>query len=208
MPRTGNFRSTSLPLSQKALLSRDLLKRLPKRFMLAWKKQDLQDSIRELRDFVSDFDELTARIIDDLKEDQNQTPKRQTPIVRDPSTCNSLERYSEIRTASLRLYNTFSLRWSCVKHAEHAAAITLASDCTLARQRKMPNGVLFDVAISCKHVPPTPCPPPIFLEVESVDPSLPAIPGGVKTDHSDQVWDVVMSNIHKANLSIARASNT
>jgi hypothetical protein len=191
------FRFSNLPLSDQSTPPKELLKQLPKRFRLCWKKNEVQDSIRELRDFISDFNELTARIINDLHEVQStRAPVRRMSNLRRSNNLYSLEKYDQIRVASFRLYNTFALRWSCAQHATHAAAISLANDNVVSRahSQKPPDGIKFEIAISCEAATPTHCETPIMLEVDSVSPDSVDVP---VIDEPDQAWVAVLDNMSK-----------
>lgn len=187
---------------QKSLPSRELLKQLPKRFRLCWRKNEVQDSIKELRDFTADFNELTTRIINELKEIQTTAPPAPEMLIRHrASQLNSLEKYRQIRSASHRLYNTFALRWTCTRHKKHAASISLVEDDTLPQPGDALDGIKFDVAISCDADSPT-CPDvPIWLEVESVDANSFEFGSQKREEPSDtdsnDAWTSVMDTMTK-----------
>ncbi|RTE83895.1 hypothetical protein BHE90_001477 [Fusarium euwallaceae] len=151
-----------------SLPSREMLKQLRKRFRLCWRKGEVQDSIKELRDFTADFNELTARIINELKEIQS-TPAKEPAIQRKASQSGNLDRYRQIQSASLRLYNTFAQRWSCTKHPRHTASISLIDFNLSGKSKVAENSIKFDVAIACEGGSAKAPDSLIWLEVETVD---------------------------------------
>jgi hypothetical protein len=125
-----------------------------------------------LRDFASDFNELTARIINELNEIHNSAlPVQETSIRQNAHQSNSLEKYRQVQSASYRLYNTFALRWPCARHQKHAAFISLVEDgrSTRTQLTDTSEGIKFDVAINCGANSPISRVEPIWLEVESLD---------------------------------------
>ena len=179
--------------------SREILKQLPKRFRLCWKKNEVQESIKELRDFTSDFKELTTRVINELMEIRSTSRPAQITVRRNAGQLNSLEMYSQIRSASYMLYNTFALRWSCARHQRHAASISLVDDGTSIKSQVTKDGIKFDVAINCDDLP-TCQEAPIWLVVETVDASRRVAPV-YKAEQSeiecDDAWAGVMEKITK-----------
>ncbi|RSL87392.1 hypothetical protein CEP52_015540 [Fusarium oligoseptatum] len=151
-----------------SLPSREMLKQLRKRFRLCWRKREVQDSIKELRDFTTDFNELTARIISELK-DIESTPAKEPAIWRGGTQSANLDRYHQIQSASLRLYNTFAQRWSCTKHPRHTASISLVDFNVSGKSKVAENSIKFDVAIACEVGTAKEPDLLIWLEVETVD---------------------------------------
>ncbi|KAI8689595.1 hypothetical protein NCS56_00223100 [Fusarium sp. Ph1] len=151
-----------------SLPSRETLNQLRKRFRLCWRKGEVQDSIKELRDFTADFNELTARIISELKEIQSIQAKEPT-IQRRASQSGNLDRYRQIQSASLRLYNTFAQRWSCTLHPRHAASISLVDFDKSGKSKVAKNSIKFDVAIACEAGSAEAPDSLVWLEVETVD---------------------------------------
>ncbi|RSM07199.1 hypothetical protein CDV31_008752 [Fusarium ambrosium] len=151
-----------------SLPSREMLKQLRKRFRLCWRKGEVQDSIKELRDFTADFNELTARIISELK-DIESTPAKESAIRRGGTQSVNLDRYRQIQSASLRLYNTFAQRWSCTKHPRHTASISLVDFNVSGKSKVAENSIKFDVAIACEVGSAKAPDSLIWLEVETVD---------------------------------------
>ncbi|KAJ5178822.1 hypothetical protein N7492_002032 [Penicillium capsulatum] len=149
--------------------STETLKQLAKRFRLSWKKTEVQSAIQELRDFTADFNELTARIVSELKEVKSNPS---APALRwRASQLNSLEQYRQIRVASHSLYNTLAVKWSCPKHQRHAAHIAVI--------RSSPQWdlcVKFGMAIDPDCPQSTGRETPIRFEVEALDPNSPMQP--------------------------------
>lgn len=176
----------------------ETLKQMRKRFRLRWKREEVQGSIRELRDFTADFNELRARIIADVKEIQNTTSAPESTMRRRASQLNSLEKYRQIRSASCRLYNIFALRWSCERHQSHAANISLVDDWRSVKSEDPEPFVKFDVAIDCDSNSTTCQETPIWLEVEAVGASS-LVALGQKVGHSStepsKAWAGVMETI-------------
>lgn len=146
----------------------ETLKQLRKRFRLCWRKGEVQDSIKELRDFTADFNELTTRIIIELKEIQRTSAKEPTIRPR-ASRSGNLDRYRQIQSASLRLYNTFAQRWSCTQHPRHAASISLVEFNMHGKSKVVENSIKFDVAIACEVGSAKRPDSLIWLEVETSD---------------------------------------
>jgi hypothetical protein len=190
---------TSNAVPVRPLPSREVLKQLPKRFRLCWEKNKVRDSIKELREFTADFNELTARIINELKEIQSTNPSDQEiTMQRKASQLNSLEKYRQIRSASYRLYNTFALRWSCARHKWHAASISIGDGGTSIKSKNMEDGIKFDIAIDCEADSPTFREAPIWLEVETVDAGRPVAPvhkAEQSGTESVDAWTDVMERI-------------
>ncbi|KAJ4327238.1 hypothetical protein N0V84_002368 [Fusarium piperis] len=188
-----SFRITNV-VPADSLPSRETLKQLRKRFRLCWRKGEVQDSIKELRDFTADFNELTARIISELKEIQSTAAKE--PIIRRrASQSGSLDGYRQIQSASLRLYDTFAQRWSCTKHPRHAASISLVDFNMLGKPKVTESSIKFDVAIACEAGSDKAPDSLIWLEVETVD----ATPKAGKTTQSrtseKDVWENTMQTM-------------
>ncbi|EEU40090.1 uncharacterized protein NECHADRAFT_76030 [Fusarium vanettenii 77-13-4] len=162
-----SFRITNV-VPVDSLPSRDSLKQLRKRFRLCWRKGEVQDSIKELRDFTADFNELTARIISELKELQ-MTPTKEPTIQRRASPSGNLDKYRQIQSASLRLYNTFAQRWCCTTHPRHAASISLIDLDKSGKSKVAENSIKFEVAIASEAGSAKAADSLIWLEVETVD---------------------------------------
>ncbi|KAI8723138.1 hypothetical protein NCS52_00168900 [Fusarium sp. LHS14.1] len=180
-----------------SLPSRDSLKQLRKRFRLCWRKGEVQDSIKELRDFTADFNELTARIISELKEIQ-MTPTKELTIQRGASQSGNLDKYRQIQSASLRLYNTFAQRWSCTKHPRHAASISLVEINKSGKSNVKENRIKFNVAIA-SEVGPTKAPDSlIWLEVETIDPRTPkALETAQPRTTDEDAWEHTVQGMTK-----------
>lgn len=177
--------------------SRESLKQLSKRFRLSWKKSDVQTAIKELRDFTADFNELTARIVTELREVKSSPPATNTLRWR-PGQLNSLEQYRQIRAASHRLYNSVAFRWSCSKHQRHAANISLVGDTKCPQPQEA--GVKFDLAIDCASPSLKYKETPIWLEVEALDadspiPELPSATSLPAPPKPDPAWKNTMQKI-------------
>lgn len=189
--------------------STETLKQLSRRFRLSWKKSETEDAIKELRDFTADFNELTARIIVELKEVKSSPPATSAMRWR-ASQLNSLENYRQIREASNRLYNSFARRWSCTKHQRHAANI-----CVVSGKPQQDLCVKFGIAIDSEqveskcldseHVEPKCRETPIWFEVEALDAENAFIPAPQKCDIA---LDNAMEKIetHSKPLSIRPAT--
>ncbi|KAJ5675814.1 hypothetical protein N7462_008711 [Penicillium macrosclerotiorum] len=172
-----------------------------KRFRLCWKKDEVQTSIRELRDFTADFNELTTRIVKELEQIRNTSLHSQGIILpRKTSQMSGLERYRQIQSAAYELYNVFALQWSCARHQRHAASISVIDESTTRNLGKGDRGIKFDVAINCKADLPAGLETPIWLEIKSTDGSHHANSMG-KTGHIDietgNVWTNVMEKLTK-----------
>ncbi|UPK96571.1 hypothetical protein LCI18_007506 [Fusarium solani-melongenae] len=149
-------------------ITNETLKQLRKRFRLCWRKGEVQDSIQELRDFTADFNELTTRIISELKEIQS-TAAKESVIQRRASQSGNLDRYRQIQSASLRLYNIFAQRWSCTTHPRHTASISLVDFNISGKSKVTENSIRFDVAIACEVESAKAPDSLIWLEVETVE---------------------------------------
>ncbi|KAK3369987.1 hypothetical protein B0H63DRAFT_551939 [Podospora didyma] len=140
---------TSIGARAGSAPSNDGPRRISKRFLLCWKKTELQEAIAELRSFTADFKELTARVIAELEGIQTLAkPPAQvgTPETKETTgQIDSLEKYRLIRSASSRLYNTFALKWSCASHKEHAASISLFNYATSTKSTSREQGLKFDI---------------------------------------------------------------
>ncbi len=105
------FRTTNNNGLAESLSLKKVLKQLPKRFRLCWKKAEVQDSIQELRDFTADFNELTTRIVGELKEMQiAHTPGQGAEVQSKLNQLSGLQKCHQVRSASYQLYNTFAMR--------------------------------------------------------------------------------------------------
>lgn len=171
----------------------------PKRFRLCWKKNEVQDSIKELRDFTADFNELTTRIVNELEQIRSTSlPAHRTIMRQKPSHLNGLEKYRQIRSASSRLYDVFALRWSCAGHQRHAASISLIHESEIMKLDKAEDCINFDVAIDCGVDSPMCRETPIWLEIKVTDESPPAT-SMCKAEHidakPDNAWADVMEKI-------------
>ncbi|KAH7274954.1 hypothetical protein B0J15DRAFT_473884 [Fusarium solani] len=161
------FRITNV-VPVDSLPSREMLKQLRMRFRLCWRKGEVQDSIKELRDFTADFNELTTRIISELKEMQS-IPAKEPTIRPRASQSRNLDRYRQIQSASLRLYNIFAQRWCCTTHPRHAASISLVDFHKSGKSKGAENSIKFDIAIACEAGSAKAADALIWLEVETVD---------------------------------------
>ncbi|KAJ5792726.1 uncharacterized protein N7503_008704 [Penicillium pulvis] len=171
----------------------------PKRFRLCWKKNEVQNSIQELRSFTTDFNELTSRITSELEQIRSTSlPAQGITMGQKRSHLNGLEKYRQIRSASSRLYNVFALQWSCAGHQRHAASISLIDKSKSMKLDQVEDGIKFDVAIDCGANSPTCRETTIWLEIEVTDGSRPATPL-CKTEHidtkPDNAWADVMEKI-------------
>lgn len=173
----------------------------PKRFRLCWKKNEVQKSIQKLRDYMADFSELTAGIVNELEQIQSSSRPAQQIMMRPrASQLNCLEKYRQIRSASYRLYHVFALTWSCARNQRHAASISLVDRRKSNKLEKAENSVKFDVAVDCEANSPTCRETPIWLEIEAIDGGHPVTPMD-KTEHleteSDNDWTGVMDRLTK-----------
>ncbi|KAI8679353.1 hypothetical protein NCS57_00213300 [Fusarium keratoplasticum] len=191
-----SFRITNVvPID--SLPSRETLKQLQKRFRLCWRKGEVQDSIKELRDFTTDFNELTTRVISELKEIQS-TPSKGLTIQRTTSQSGNLDKYRQIQSASLRLYNTFAQRWSCTKHPRHAASISLVDLNKSGKSNVTENGIKFNVAIASEVGPAKVPDSLIWLEVETVDARTPKAVETAEPKTSDKdTWENTIQRMTK-----------
>ncbi|RSL49404.1 hypothetical protein CEP54_012452 [Fusarium duplospermum] len=194
-----------------SLPSREMLKQLRKRFRLCWRKGEVQDSIKELRDFTADFNELTTRIISELEEIQS-TPVKEPTIQRRASQSTNLDRYRQIQSASLRLYNTFAQRWSCTQHPRHAASISLVDFNMSGKSKVSDNSIKFDVAIACEVESAKAPDSLIWLEVETVDTRTSKIMEAAQPKTSDESsWENTMQKLtehaHRASLEPSGSIN-
>lgn len=191
-----SFRITNVvPID--SLPSRETLKQLRKRFRLCWRKGEVQDSIKELRDFTTDFNELTTRVISELKEIQS-TPSKGLTIQRTTSQSGNLDKYRQIQSASLRLYNTFAQRWSCTKHPRHAASISLVDLNKSGKSNVTENSIKFDVAIASEVGPAKVPDSLIWLEVETVDARTPKAVETAEPKTSDKdIWENTIQRMTK-----------
>lgn len=186
-----------LELESFRLDSTEPIKQISKRFRLSWKKSEAQTAIQELRDFTADFNELTTRIIGELK-DVGSSPPVTSAVRWRASQLNSLERYRQIREASNRLYNSFALRWSCTKHQRHAANISVV-------EGKLQNPCIkFGIAIDSEHAESKCRETPIWFEVEALD----AESASLHRQSCDAALDDAMEKIttHSKALSIKPAT--
>jgi hypothetical protein len=101
--------------------ARESTKDTIKRLKLAWKKPEIQDAIRELRDFTSDFGELTDRLVKDLTD----CSLTSSGLSRRKSFAHyqKLRGYKQARLASQQIYDTLAGRWTCPRHKCHLATI-------------------------------------------------------------------------------------
>jgi hypothetical protein len=172
-----------------------------KRFRLCWKKNEVQTSIQELRDFTADFNELTTRIVSELEQIRGiALPTQGITMRQKASQLNGLEKYRQIRSASSRLYNVFALRWSCARHTRHAASISLIDESKSIKLEKAEDGVRFDVAIDHEADSSTCREMPIWLEIKAthegcLDTSL--CKTELVDDEPDNAWTDVMEKITK-----------
>jgi hypothetical protein len=93
-----------LQMDRSARMSK--LQEVLNRFRLAWKKDSLQNSIKELRAFTADFNELTTRIVDDIRELTGDGCEHQRLARSIPPTKinqNSLETDRKVRAASYNI---------------------------------------------------------------------------------------------------------
>ncbi|KAJ5151061.1 uncharacterized protein N7482_010313 [Penicillium canariense] len=146
-----------------------ILRQLPRRFRLCWKKENVQSAIKELRDFTADFNELTARIVAELRDIQSTAQRQELAPQWKASCMNSLEKYRQVRSASYILYNIFALRWCCAQHDKHAANISLVDDRKFAESDRVDDYVKFNVAIDCAASSPLWRETLIWLEIEALN---------------------------------------
>ncbi|KAL2691421.1 hypothetical protein Neosp_001806 [[Neocosmospora] mangrovei] len=188
-----NFGTTNV-VPVGSFCSREALKQLRQRFRLCWRKGEVQNSIKELRDFTADLNELTARIIIELKQIQSTPAKGKGPAIRPrTSQSRSLDKYQRIQSASLRLYNTFAQRWSCTKHPRHAASISLVDFSLSSKSKVSGNTIKFDVAIACELEAAKAPDSLIWLEVETVDARTPKAVEVARPKTSDEdTWETTI----------------
>ncbi|KAH8895988.1 hypothetical protein GQ53DRAFT_854322 [Thozetella sp. PMI_491] len=189
------FRTSNTGLDARSL-PKETLKQIPKRFRLCWNKREVQTSLKELREFTSDFRELTARIVSELRDTQRPTPLSISQgMRRDAGQLSALEKYHQVRSASSRLFDTFVQRWSCARHHGHGASISLVNDSPKAAS--LGDSINFDVAIDCEVTQALPREASIWLEVQSAETSCPPPPPQTGETQSDGSWRDMMENITK-----------
>ncbi|KAH6842693.1 hypothetical protein B0I37DRAFT_345914 [Chaetomium sp. MPI-CAGE-AT-0009] len=144
------------------------MRNLGRRFKLTFKKDKLQEAIRELRRFTYDFTHLTVRIIEDLRNpDTRGTFHHAQVTAREASRqksghWNSLELYHQVQAASSCLYATLESRWSCTDHQTHMASITFRAGDT---PRLSSNCVKLEASVRPSATKES----PLWLEVEYVE---------------------------------------
>lgn len=167
---------------------------MSKRFRLCWKKNEVQDSIRELRDFTADLNELTARIVNELKQLQNTNSPAQE--MRRKASHNGLEGYRLVRSASYKLYEVFALRWSCSSHQKHGASMSLVNEIGSIQSKNAKDGIVFNVVIDYGADPASRREKPILLEIEIIDGDHPVTPiCTTENTESDDAWTGVMQRL-------------
>jgi len=174
--------------------------RFSQKFRLCFRKEEVQSDIRELRDFVSDFEKLTSEIIEQLRDLDINKPSSESLNRRTATYWNDLERYRQIRTASVSLYDTFTFRWSCATHQQHVAIISLKDEGSRETKQPRKSSVIrFNAMIS----PTTPESSPLWLEIEHVNVTTDKDTGAcgdgnltTETKPSD-VWTSTMETLQK-----------
>ncbi|KAF5004499.1 hypothetical protein FDECE_9011 [Fusarium decemcellulare] len=194
-----SFRVSSAKTAQT--LSMDSVKQLRKQFRLCFKKEQVQDAIEDLRNFTADFNQLTTRVIDELKDlDVEKCTSEHTIARTKPSYWNSLDMYRQIRAASSSLYETFAFRWSCSVHQRHVASITVQNG---KEPFKTGEGITFEALVTPSEAETS----PLWLEIECIDEKqtcqLPSRPRTAEELESDQAWSTVVDTLKKHSQPLA-----
>ncbi|KAK1759061.1 hypothetical protein QBC47DRAFT_371008 [Echria macrotheca] len=180
------------------------------KFRLCFGKEEVQRDIKELRDFVNDFGQLTKEIITQLRDLDIQNSSSEGLARRTPTYWNDLERYRQIRAASASLYDTFSFRWSCASHQQHLAIISLKDQSSANPQ---PAEECRKIRFSAVIRPANTQSSPLRLEIEHInitaDKKSGASTNGTMTAEStsDKAWLSILETIQSNSQRIVIPSN-
>ena len=139
--------------------TRDWYRRIGKKIKLSLHKPRIEQRIDELRNFNSDFNVMTAQIIESFRvlEAKPQSIERKAGP--------GLAKYRTIREASQKLYDTLMSNWSCSTHPKHSAHICFAAEAPRSRTNGTTALVRLNMAVTYhKHDSTL---QPIWLSVES-----------------------------------------
>lgn len=168
--------------------SKEIIKDILNRFRLSWRKGTVQNSIKELRSFTADFNELTTRIVDNVRDLRNKGRPNQRREHR-PTLLNqdSLNKYRQIRAASYNLYDIFTQRWVCTRHHKHALNVSLAGNESPTQADPTQRCIRFKVAVDCACGYSSCQDTPVWVDVEALE----TISTNRQDDLGDQLTDKI-----------------